>query len=124
MKQISYRDLKADGSPLEKREPFKGNSMWAYRFTSSLKSSTGILPHADCVDFWDFVEKVREHCKDGNPDDWGYVVMSYKTPIAWAFMYEEPTIPDVKYSVTTSKSQSLVSWVMKRSTQAQEKEVA
>jgi hypothetical protein len=36
-----------------------------------------------------------------------YVVMSYNTPIAW-YANGEWTIPDVKYSVTTSNHQGLV----------------
>jgi hypothetical protein len=36
-----------------------------------------------------------------------YVVMSYATPIAW-FANGEWTVPDVKYSVTTSRHQSTV----------------
>lgn len=37
-----------------------------------------------------------------------YVVLSYATPIAWVLVDGTHVIPDVKYSVTTSRHQSLV----------------
>lgn len=36
-----------------------------------------------------------------------YVVLSYGTPIAWAGPGEALTVPDVRYSVTTSKHQNI-----------------
>lgn len=36
-----------------------------------------------------------------------YIVMSYGTPIAWAGPGEQLTVPDVRYSVTTSRHQSI-----------------
>ena len=49
-------------------------------------------------------DKLRETQDAGGPV---YVVSSYCTPIAWVASDGVVTIPDVKYSVTTSKHQAI-----------------
>jgi|SRR6266436_4837829 len=50
---------------------------------------------------------LQKELSDINLDYDVFVVFSYKTPIAWYFN-ENWTIPDVKYSVTTTHHQSLI----------------
>lgn len=59
---------------------------------------SGRLPYA-------WVDAFRFDCNEVGLD---YVVYSYGTPIAWVTRDGEVTMPDVRYSVTTSKIQTYV----------------
>ena len=61
--------------------------------------STGYLPR-------EFVNEIRES------DGIDYVVWSYGTPIAWHHSFKGWTIPEVKYSATTSRHQSIVRYAL------------
>lgn len=71
---------------LHSRVPFKGNSM---RGTTRYE---GLGRYRELINL---------------PSDAIYYVYSYSTPIAWVCADGEVVIPDVKYSSTTSRQQSL-----------------
>lgn len=94
----SYREIR---KLVEERKAFTGNSMTAKYIHVGDSIGGGKLPDHD-------MEWIRHDFdtanKNGQPF---YVVYSYATPIAWAYG-TTVRIPDVRYSVTTSKQQSLV----------------
>jgi len=95
MAQLNYAQI---GDALAAREPFQGNSMWAEYATPDVLPQIGRLP-----------DGAREHLvrDKWDADKQGcsfYVVYSYGTPIAWAWG-NHVTIPEERYSVTTSKQQ-------------------
>lgn len=80
---------------LANRKSFHSHgAMYAYDFPLW---ETGRLPR-------DWVKAYRSDSK--NPGV-SYVVYSYATPIAWVRMDGETVIPDVGYSVTTTRHQNL-----------------
>lgn len=84
---------------ISRRDPFDAGSLTGrlVRWTPS----TGRLPSEweanleTCVGYW------RERGQET------YVVSSYGTPIAWAGGEDSLLVPNVRYSVTTSKHQSV-----------------
>lgn len=97
MKRLSYREIRG---ALERREPFTGNSMWGDYVDTRRALSVGHLPEHDAR----FLEADRQAAFDRMESL--YVVWSYATPIAWAYG-DTVRQPEVRYSVTTSKHQSL-----------------
>lgn len=80
---------------LGKRTSFQSyGAMSAYGFPLS---GTGRLP----------VEWVELYRSDRENPGISYVVYSYATPIAWVRADGETVIPDVSYSLTTSRHQGL-----------------
>lgn len=99
MPKITQRD--AVGA-IERRESFRthGSLTGARAVTLSDARSTGMLPD----DWRKALELDAIRAKtEGKPL---YIVRSYATPIAWA-VGADPVVPDVKYSVTTSKHQGI-----------------
>jgi hypothetical protein len=95
MKQINQKQAKVS---IAKREPFNANSLKGGWFnTSTGWPSFGILPQ----EFRTALSGALETGEDV------YVVTSYVTPIAW-YSGGSWEIPDTKYSVTTSKHQTIV----------------
>jgi hypothetical protein len=84
-------------------EPFRnsGKSFRADYAHYAWQVSTGRMPADACQMLTQAVARAAEL---GAPL---YVVYSYATPIAWALEGELLTVPDVRYSVTTSRHQSL-----------------
>lgn len=84
------------------RRPFEGNSMSARRVKAHPSGYdvgyTGLLPTPEEPRYQD---DLRKHGKL-------YVVYSYDTPIAWGPLDGDLYVPDVKYSMTTSKHQGIV----------------
>jgi hypothetical protein len=98
MATLTYKKI---AEALGDREPFKGNSMRAeYAYTGEV-IETGRLSDFDKK----WLESEQELARlAGLPF---YVVYSYATPIAWAYG-TTVSIPDVRYSPTTSKQQTRV----------------
>ncbi len=96
MPTVSIRhDVGGPFGLLNAREPFQSHgAMSAYGFPPS---RTGLLP-------WEWVEAYRA---DRENPGISYVVYSYQTPIAWVRKDGETVIPDVGYSVTTTRHQGL-----------------
>lgn len=90
MAKLNYRRIP---DALRTRETFEGNSMYAVRMLAS-HVSTGQLSGDDLKAF---------RAIQGE----AYVVKSYNTPIAWITEDGTVTIPDTKYSATTSRQQNL-----------------
>lgn len=90
MAKLSYRKIPA---ALRAREPFEGNSMYAVQMLAA-RVSTGQLSGDDLSAFRAVQGSV-------------YVVKSYNTPIAWVTEDGTVTIPDTRYSATTSRQQNL-----------------
>jgi hypothetical protein len=88
---LNYRQIKR---AIANREEFKGNSMWAV-LTDATFAGTGYLS-----------AELQKELKACGPDT--YIVYSYSTPIAWVNVDGDITIPDTKYSVTTSRQQGIV----------------
>lgn len=71
-------------------------------FTTS-GALSGRTPHAETFTAWEAGRLPREHVDSFRSST--YAVFSYATPIAWV-AGGEWVIPDVRYSVTTSRHQS------------------
>jgi hypothetical protein len=98
-KKSSVASIRHDvGGPfglLAERAPFTSHgAMRAHEFALS---STGRLP----------MEWVETYRADRDGPGISYVVYSYQTPIAWVRNDGHVVIPDVGYSVTTSRHQGL-----------------
>lgn len=93
MKKLNYREIR---EALQERRPFQGNSMSA-EYVAGI-GDTGELPD---FDRYYMVSDYHTAKTQGIPF---YVVRSYETPIAWAYGHTV-RIPEVRYSVTTSKQQ-------------------
>lgn len=93
--RANYTQIK---EALAMREAFQGNSMSGEYLTHPF--ITGQLPRVDA-------EWFRRECEEANAAGVPfYVVYSYATPIAWAFG-NVVRMPDVHYSMTTTKQQTL-----------------
>lgn len=81
------------------RQPFTAGSMHAelVRWTPSC----GQLPAELVAELAADIETAREHGEET------YVVFSYATPIAWTVLGDDLLVPEVRYSVTTSKHQAV-----------------
>lgn len=88
-KHVVLRDVPAK---VRARLEFKANDS----LTGGRRIVEGILP-------WEY--RYAFGCAQGAPDY--YAVHSYLTPIAW-YAGGEWTVPDVKYSRTTTRHQSVV----------------
>jgi hypothetical protein len=97
MAKLSYAKIK---KALADREEFEGNSMWA-TYEHSDGAWWGMLPEHDKMFLSADMERAKETMESF------YIVYSYETPIAWAYG-DTVRVPEVKYSVTTSKQQTLV----------------
>lgn len=97
-KRLNYGEIKR---AVSERAPFIGNSMWSDYVDTRRALSVGALPEHDAR----FLEADRQEAYDRM--EALYVVWSYRTPIAWAYG-NVVRIPEVRYSVTTSKQQSIV----------------
>ena len=97
MARLNYRQIR---DALAKREPFKGNSLWAQYVDTRRVLRTDMLPHQEVCQLDADMRKADEQMESM------YVVWSYQTPIAWAYG-DTVRIPDVKYSRTTSAQQTL-----------------
>ena len=90
---------------LKNREPFATykDTMVGERFTSRVvgMADVGFLAQKSNEDYNDFVITFMA-------GDLDYVVWSYRTPIAWVKTNGEVVIPNIKYSVTTTRHQSVV----------------
>lgn len=94
--RLNYTQIK---DALAMREEFDGNSMRARYERTYL--FTGRLPRVDTG----WIQREMQEAHDaGIPF---YVVYSYDTPIAWAWG-RNVCIPDVHYSMTTTKQQTIV----------------
>lgn len=105
MATLNYQQISA---ALAEREPFQGNSMRAEYLPFD-----GVPPYTrDMPEMGELPDHDRHFLKadihtartQGLPF---YVVYSYRTPIAWAYG-TTVRVPDVRYSVTTSKQQGKV----------------
>lgn len=96
MARLNYREI---SRALAYREPFQGNSMWAEYVPVGKRPWVGQLPNYD-RDY--LMADLHTAETQGLPF---YVVYSYETPIAWAYGCTV-RVPEVKYSVTTSKQQT------------------
>ncbi len=86
---------------LKQREPFEGHSMRARRVQPGEWTGHGRLPFRE--------SEILRHAQT-DAERFGeelYVVFSYATPIAWGLDGRELYVPDTRYSVTTSRQQSL-----------------
>lgn len=86
---MSYRQIP---SKLQHREEFTGNTLRAEYHEPGRDLDVGRLP----FEWYDSVVHAS------------YIVFSYRTPIGWAFPDGTVVVPDVKYSVTTSRGQNVV----------------
>ena len=94
MKNITRRQVP---EALAERTSFSASALSAKKFDPPVKGtevSAGRLP-----------EDARAALRSAEV---GYVIYSYITPIAWETAEGEFVIPQVKYSATTSRHQSLV----------------
>lgn len=89
--KVNYEQIK---SRLTERRAFEGNTM---RAIEGATWGTGQLPAEH--------RQAYEEARFNN--DIGYTVISYRTPIAWTLRDGSVVIPDVRYSVTTSRQQGL-----------------
>ncbi|GAA4935822.1 hypothetical protein GCM10023224_15760 [Streptomonospora halophila] len=80
---------------LSAREPFRSHG--ALRADDFPRSETGRMPP----------EWVAAYRSDRDEPGISYVVYSYATPIAWVRCDGEYVVPDVGYSVTTTRHQKL-----------------
>lgn len=96
MPTVSIRhDVGGPTGILSARKPFQSHgAMAAYHYTPN---RTGRLP----------MEWVNAYRADRENPGISYVVYSYNTPIAWVRADGETVIPDVGYSVTTTRHQGL-----------------
>lgn len=94
MPKLNYREIR---EALQERRPFQGNSMSA-EYVVTEYVGTGYMPNHD---YHYFKADLHDARTQGIPF---YVVRSYSTPIAWAYG-NVVRVPDVRYSVTTSKQQ-------------------
>ncbi len=96
MAKVSIRhDVGGPAGTLAKREPF--DSHGAMTAIPCAPAFTGRLPAE-----W------ASRYRDGNQSPGiVYTVRSYATPIAWALASGEITIPEVSYSITTTRHQNL-----------------
>lgn len=94
---LSYAGIKGK---ISEREIFTGNSMTA-EYVQNEYASLGRLPTHDASVLRADIQRAKDNA------DSVYVIYSYATPIAWAYG-NTVRVPEVKYSVTTSKQQSLV----------------
>jgi hypothetical protein len=95
---------KNSGDFIASRVAFTGSNLYGMVTAPNLdqRSSFGMLPDA--------------HIASLLADRPSYIVWSYGTPIAWYTQTDQWVIPSLKYSVTTSRHQSLIrraipSWV-------------
>ena len=95
--RLNYRQIR---EALAERKAFKGNSMSAEYVDPGEHLSVGQMPDHDRQYLRSDMHTARTQ---GIPF---YVVRSYSTPIAWAYGVTV-RVPDVSYSVTTSKQQTL-----------------
>jgi|AntAceMinimDraft_12_1070368.scaffolds.fasta_scaffold149182_1 hypothetical protein len=103
MSVLNYTQI---GAALDSREPFQGNSMSAEYLYAETHHNSGRLSPYDATWFQldrEMAESLRLSF---------YVVYSYATPIGWAYG-DTVSIPDAKYSPTTSKQQSKVKCYLK-----------
>ena len=73
------------------REAFQAGNLWA--------ESTDYWPIGELPDRW--IARIVN-------DSPSYIVFSYRTPIAWWSELNGWVVPDVRYSVTTSRHQGFV----------------
>lgn len=100
----TYKNIRGNTGALAKREPFTGNSMRAEWTT--MRPASGRLSEAEFeILQLDWLHSISAHTPL-------YVVYSYDTPIAWAIKGESAYCTTEKFSVTTSKGQSVVrQWI-------------
>lgn len=98
MARLNYQQIR---TALAERVPFEGNSMSADYVNPHHGITTGYLPDHDR----NYLRAdMHTAATQGIPF---YLVKSYGTPIAWAYGVTVRE-PEVRYSVTTSKHQSIV----------------
>lgn len=100
--RVNYRQIGGPDGLLANRRSFSGNTMWADYTDSSLDT----LSHCGKLYLHSEIqEQMREQHSQGFRAT--YVVWSYNTPIAYVLNDGRVFVPDVKYSVTTSRQQGL-----------------
>lgn len=99
MRNLNYRQIPF---AVRDRETFQGNSMHAEWIGPGGWVHTGYLPDEERA----ILAHVLDDAKRFHEAT--YVVFSYGTPIAWGMAGRDLDIPDVKYSATSSRHQSLV----------------
>lgn len=95
MAKLNYRQIR---EALRERRAFEGNSMSADYVSEGEYVSAGQMPDHD---YYYLKADLHTARTQGIPF---YIVRSYSTPIAWAYG-TTVRVPDVRYSVTTSKQQ-------------------
>jgi len=90
--RVSNREA---GKAIRMRVPFQGSNLRGVEGNDE-SVTQGYLPADESWEVPDMYFKPR------------YIVLSYDTPIAWWYRGEGWTVPDVKYSPTTSKHQNIV----------------
>ena len=100
----TYLNIAGETGKLAKREPFKGSSLRAEWTT--MRPESGRLSEAEFqtleMDWLDAIDASLPM----------YVVYSYETPIAWAIEGQNAYCTPQKFSVTTSRGQSIVrQWI-------------
>lgn len=91
---MSYRvTIRTAGPAIAERRGFNANDTFTGGY---FRADTGRLPQ----------DRVAGFLRATDAEDF-YAVYSYGTPIAW-FAHGTWTVPEVKYSVTTSRHQSAV----------------
>ena len=96
--KANYRQIAGPDGLLAKRLPFEGNTMRAGKLEGMVTSGDFYTGYGQlCLH-----PEVREMLKGKTLS---YIVFSYNTPIAWVEEDGTVVVPDVKYSVTTSRQQ-------------------
>lgn len=96
MSKVSIRhDVGGPAGMLARRKPF--DSHGAMVATPYAPAFTARLP----------AEWASRYRSDNQSPGIAYTVRSYATPIAWALANGEITIPEVSYSITTTRHQNL-----------------
>lgn len=108
MGKVSYSSMTGEHGLLARRVAFDGNSLSARVLARDERHDIG-AGYLDPVEREAFYEWLGEHARSLRE---GYVVFSYRTPIAWGYRDGEIYCTPQRFSVTTSKGQGYVrAWV-------------
>lgn len=103
MSKVSYDAMTGEHGLLARRVAFVGNSLSARIVEPNTFISVGMLDDVEANLFHEWLQNI---------DREGYVVFSYRTPIAWGYRDSEVYCTPQRFSVTTSKGQGYVrAWV-------------
>lgn len=87
---------------MRERAPFESGNLVGRKVGRYGEPAMGLLPQQ-------WVARIRLHLAEAKEVRGGvYIIHSYSTPIAWVTSDNEVVIPDVTYSPTTTRHQTLV----------------